>query len=67
MKIRGISQNMKLKIEHATYTPSDLPWDLQTILDCQLSLDDVDTLQAGSVLQIGDIQMHLIKEDSCPN
>lgn len=65
MEIRGILNNMCLIIHHANYPASILPWDLRTIFDCQLSLEDVDTLQSGSVLQIGEIQMHLVREEIC--
>jgi hypothetical protein len=67
MNPKGLKPNMSLIIEHTTYPQSILPWDLRTIFDCQLSLDDVDTLQAGAVLQVGEIQMYLSKEDSCSN
>lgn len=66
MSIRGITPNMSLIIDHGDYPPSILPWDLRTIFDCQLTLDDVDTLQAGVALQIGECQLHLSEEDTCP-
>jgi len=67
MSIRGITPNMTLVIEHSTYPACSLPWDLKTIFDCALSLEDVDTLQSGSVLQVGEIQMHLVEVDEWPN
>lgn len=56
---------MELIIEHPTYSPSKLPWDLRTIFDCTLSLDDVETLESGTVLQIGECKLRLESEGSC--
>lgn len=67
MDIKGLLHNMSLQINHHSWDSYSLPWDLRTIFDCALSLDDVETLQSGSILQIGEIQMRLIKEESCGN
>lgn len=62
-----LSKNMSLKINHPDHTPSYLPWDLRTIFDCILTLDDVETLEAGTILQIGECFLELVKEETCPN
>lgn len=36
-----------------------IPWDLKTIFDLDLSIDDFDFLQCGGYLSIGDFCLHL--------
>lgn len=63
MEIKGLLHNMSLQINHKSWDSYTLTWDLRTIFDCALSLDDVETLQSGSILQVGEIEMKLIKEN----
>jgi hypothetical protein len=62
MLIKGIKSNMTLIIDHPQWESSRLPWDLRTIFDCELSIDDTYTLESGSVLQVGECQLHLVKD-----
>lgn len=62
MQIKGITPNMTLIIEHCQWPASRLPWDLRTIFDCNLSMEDAETLESGSVLEVGECQLHLVKE-----
>lgn len=62
MQAKGLTANMSLHINHPEWSPSVLSWDLRTIFDCTLTLDDVETLESGSVLQIGECQLRLERE-----
>lgn len=59
MEIGGIRKNMELIIKHPEWQDAILTWDYETILDCQLTKEDVHTLDTGSVLQIGECQLVL--------
>lgn len=64
MKFNGIKENMQLLIEHPSWDPSVLPWDLKTIFDCELSIDDVQTLECGVTVQIGECELTLKKVET---
>lgn len=50
---------MELKIEHIATHPVYMPWDLRTIIELQLSIEDVNTIEARNVLQVGEVYMSL--------
>lgn len=54
--------NMSLKVEAPLVDPCHLPWDLRTIIECQLSIDEIQTLESGAVLQVGEVYMSLVGE-----
>lgn len=61
MTLTAIIEGYELIIDETNEIQHVTPWTVNTVIDLSLSIDDIDTLQSNTVIQIGEIFLHLRK------